>query len=1256
MADFYFTDRKYNQLGIASTDELASSSVIAIDDIGGQEGDYQSVDGGYRSYSATLHFSPDQSAQVKEMAKVGNFVLFKGRAGESVWTTILSSEHDPLAGTNTFVAEDASIDLINGTVGAYAASSAMTIAQYIELFAGNSGFVVGYNEIPDLTRTLKWDSDDSSILTRILSVAKQFGVELSFRFEVRGLSVIGKYIDIRKHIGGNKDIYLRVDTDLNKIVTTSDIADLCTAIAGTGGTPEGSNDPITLKGYRWTDPNGRYVLGGDGVLRDPVALRTWSRLLSNSNPDPKDAHITRNKTYEATTQATLLQSVLSDLEKFNHPAVNYEVDIAKLPDTVNIGDTVYLVDEDEQLFLSARVLELTYSYSNESGTATLGDYLIQASQVDPAYRELADQIKNMPKVVQYYPWIRYADDDKGTNMSAFPANKKYMAFRYSNKSSVPSDNPADYAGKWALIQGKDGADGVPGTKGADGRTSYFHTAWADDASGQNGFTVSSGDGKKYIGTYSDFTLADSTNPSDYNWALFKGEDGKDGKDGYTPIKGTDYFDGKDGQDGKSSYLWIRYSANANGNDMTIDPTGAKYVGYATTQTTLAPTLASAYKWQLVAGKDGIAGEKGADGKTSYLHIRYSNDGGQTFTANSGETVGTHIGQYTDFTQSDSNSVSAYKWALIKGDKGDTGDRGADGVAGKDGVGLKSTVVTYQLGSSGTTKPTGTWSATVPTLTKGQYLWTKTTWIYSDSSSEDGFSVAYIAKDGSSGADGLPGKDGTGIKSTVIEYAVSSNGVTKPSTGWLATIPSVAAGQFMWTRTTWSYTDGTNEVGYSVAQAGATGPKGLDGKSSYTHIAYATSSTGSGFTKTPTSSTTYIGVYVDQTATDSTNPSSYNWSLIKGADGAQGAPGKAGADGKTPYFHIAYADSSDGKTNFSLDTPGSRKYIGSYTDFTQADSTNPALYSWQLVQGPQGPQGPQGVPGSKDVPYTYIQLGTPASPKKGDLWWHGTTLNDATALQYYNGSTWIDQSIQQAILNIEKLVAIEIDSAIIDSPDINAPFHHTALSDANLGKFSSGNTSMQYGHVNITGNVENDQGIADGHTMISDLGPSGFISRERTPDNAGDVQYANLQGGELHLSTLISDENAATKKYVFSTFKSTDNVTYYYNNTTPYSNADIDRAYINYARRNNICTVSFDIVAKGKQGWLDLVQPRDGYKPYLPQATGTTLFSTSYIGATCAVYYVAGGYWRLIPSVGSGGYRGSFSYITQDDYPTGDPFF
>ncbi|RND38973.1 hypothetical protein FAM18132_00963 [Lacticaseibacillus paracasei] len=676
MADFYFTDRKYNQLGIASTDELASSSVIAIDDIGGQEGDYHSVDGGYRSYSATLHFSPDHSAQVKEMAKVGNFVLFKGRAGESVWTTILSSEHDPLAGTNTFVAEDASIDLINGTVGAYAASRAMTIAQYIELFAGDSGFVIGYNEIPDLTRTLKWDSDDSSILARILSVATQFGVELSFRFEVSGLSVIGKYIDIRKHIGGNKGIYLHVDTDLNKIVTTSDIADLCTAIAGTGGTPEGSNDPITLKGYHWIDPNGRYVLGDDGVLRDPVALRTWSRLLSNSNPDPKDAHITRTKTYEATTQATLLQSVLSDLEKFNHPAVNYEVDIAKLPDTVNIGDTVYLVDEDEQLFLSARVLELTYSYSNESGTATLGDYLIQASQVDPAYRELADQIKNI-KTVQYYPWLRYADDDKGTNMSAFPSGKKYMAVVYSNKSSVPSDDPADYAGKWALIQGADGKDGVPGAKGADGRTAYAHFAYANSQDGKTDFSTTDPN-RKYIGFYSDFSSGDSTNPSDYNWSLIKGADGADGKDGVP---------GKAGADGKTSYFHIAYADSSDGRtNFSLDTPGSrKYIGSYTDFTQADSNNPAVYSWQLVQGPKGdtgvgIPGPKGADGKTSYFHTAYANsiDGKQGFSTTDGNGK-SYFGQYVDQTQADSTDPTKYSWALFKGTDGRDGKDGSDNV-------------------------------------------------------------------------------------------------------------------------------------------------------------------------------------------------------------------------------------------------------------------------------------------------------------------------------------------------------------------------------------------------------------------------------------------------------------------------------------------------------------------------------------------------------------------------------------------------
>ncbi|QXJ68178.1 phage tail spike protein [Lacticaseibacillus paracasei] len=703
MADFYFTDRKYNQLGIASTDELASSSVIAIDDIGGQEGDYQSVEGGYRSYSATLHFSPDQSAQVKEMTNVGNFVLFKGRAGESVWTTILSREHDPLAGTDTFVAEDASIDLINGTVGAYAASSAMTIAQYIELFAGDSGFVIGYNEIPDITRTLKWDSDDSSILTRILSVAKQFGVELSFRFEVRGLSVIGKYIDIRKHIGGNKGIYLRVDTDLNKIVTTSDIADLCTAIAGTGGTPDGGDTPITLKGYQWVDPNGRYVLGGDGVLRDPVALRTWSRLLSNTNTNPVDAHITRNKTYEATTQATLLQSVLSDLEKFNHPAVNYEVDIAKLPDTVNIGDTVYLVDEDEQLFLSARVLELTYSYSNESGTATLGDYLIQASQVSAEYRALAETLAKQNK----------------------------------------------------------------------------------------------------------------------------------------------------GQDGK------------------------------------------------------------------------------------------------------------------------------------DGIGIQSSIVTYQAGSSGVSAPTGTWSDAVPNVAANQYLWSRTIITMTDGSTSTTYSVG---KMGANGADGI------GLKSSAVTYQIGTNGTTAPSGTWSSTIPPASQGTYLWSRTVTLYTDGTQNTSYSVAYQGTNGAKG--------------------------------------------------------------------------------------------DT------------------------------------GPQGPPGSQNVPMTYVQTAAPTGTiVTNSLWWVGATMSSVTALKRWNGSSWIPDSIAQAVLNIIELNAVTINSAIINSPKINVPFSHAVINES--GILSSGNLTLNGTSYSIDGIIEDANGKANGQKYHTELNPDGMSSYITQTDGITQLHTSRISMGVLELSDLVS---------------------------------------------------------------------------------------------------------------------------------------
>ncbi|HEL2007152.1 putative antireceptor [Streptococcus suis] len=217
-------------------------------------------------------------------------------------------------------------------------------------------------------------------------------------------------------------------------------------------------------------------------------------------------------------------------------------------------------------------------------------------------------------------------------------------------------------------------------------------------------------------------------------------------------------------------------------------------------------------------------------------------------------------------------------------KGDKGDPGRDGIAGKNGVGLQSTVITYASSSSGTNAPSSGWASSVPTVPPGQYLWTKIVWNYSDSTSETGYSVARIGQDGNTGRDGIAGKDGVGIRTTTVVYAGSTSGTVPPTSGWSSQIPSVSPGQYLWTKTTWSYTDNTSETGFSVAKMGETGAKG-----------------------------------------------------------EQGIPGEKGADGRTPYIHWAYSDSADG-TGLTTSDNGQR-YIGHYSDYTQADSTDKTKYRW-----------------------------------------------------------------------------------------------------------------------------------------------------------------------------------------------------------------------------------------------------------------------------------------------------------------------
>lgn len=145
--------------------------------------------------------------------------------------------------------------------------------------------------------------------------------------------------------------------------------------------------------------------------------------------------------------------------------------------------------------------------------------------------------------------------------------------------------------------------------------------------------------------------------------------------------------------------------------------------------------------------------------------------------------------------------------------------------------------------------------------------------------------------------------------------------------------------------------------------GIPGVKGADGKTQYTHIAYADTVSGSGFSQTDTDKA-FIGMYQDFSTTDSRNPQDYRWSKWKGSDGRDGIPGKAGADGRTPYVHFAYADSADGRTGFSLTQDGTKRYLGICTNFDKANSTIPADYSWNDTAGSVSVGGRNLLKGSK----------------------------------------------------------------------------------------------------------------------------------------------------------------------------------------------------------------------------------------------------------------------------------------------------
>lgn len=737
----YFTDRHMNVLGQASTH--LPEGLRVSDDLKTEE-----VEAGVATLEFTLNYTEKTRKEASRYGAVGNYILRKNGEEEEFYT-IITSEENVFKQEVEIYAEDAGMDLLNETVGAYATDKAYPASYYVEKFSYDSGFEVGLNEVSNLNRKLSWEGETTAS-ERILSVATQFDAEVSYSFEIDRLRIRHKYINLHKKRGTDSGRELRINREINNIIVKSSVEDLATALSVTGGYPEESETPITLKGYKYDD--GDIYLSGS-TLYSRSAVAKWSRYLSEKGNGT--GHIVQSYSYDTTSQSELCNRAVSKLKKIYDAAVSYEVELAYLPDGIRIGDTANIVDDAGELYLSARIMKLESSVANDEYTATLGDYKAKSSGISDKMVELASQFEKLAKNRTFYTWVVFADTETGGGISLKSAGKTYMGIAYNQTTKQPVlTDTSIYT--WVKVVGEQGIAGEPGKNGL---TSFFHVRYADVPNPTaNQLRKDTG---KYIGTYVDYILEDSTDPTKYTWRKFQGDDGED-------------------------------------------------------------------------GADGTPGENGANGETSYLHIAYATSAdGKTDFSTTNAVDKTYIGQYVDFTKADSTNPAKYRWSKFQGPKGDKGDPGEQGLRGLQG---------------------------------------------------------------------------------------------------------------------------------DKGDQGIQGPKGESGKSTYTHIAYANSSDGKVSFSVSDSDRDYVGMYVDEVVADSTDPTKYAWSKIKGADGTQGIQGKPGADGKTPYFHIAYATSADGKTGFSITESTGKTYIGVYTDYTKADSTDPSKYKWTKIQGPQGTQGLQGIQG------------------------------------------------------------------------------------------------------------------------------------------------------------------------------------------------------------------------------------------------------------------------------------------------------
>ena len=657
----YFLDRSMNIITQGSIN-LPNSTHISNDSTS------QEIEKSVDIFQFDMPFNKDELKITKQASEPGNYIITKNN-GEFKHYTIIDRELevDGDGGNANLYCEDVGLDLLNEMSLPFSSNEAKGIEYYAIRVLYDSGFEIGINEISDIKLALSWE-DEVTVTARLLSLAETFGCDIRYTYDIEDLTIKHKYINFYKKYGNDNGTTLRLGKEINSIKEKKSISELITALIVTGGTPEGEENPINLNGFSYDDGD-IYVDGT--MIKSRNALSKWSRYLSESGTDV--GHLVTTFSYDTTNKEELFLIAAAHLKTFCEPIVNYEIDIAYLPENVKIGDTLNIVDDSGDLYLSSRVLKLEISEDNNTKNATLGEFLIKEDDRDEQLKSLAEQFKQLANKRTFYTWVAYADDKNGNGISLSPEKKKFIGMAYNKVArKVDISDPSIF--DWVPFNTFDlyrgfitSSNGIVLKKDKTTSTTLTANIWFEKNDVSNQFSVKWYKEGSLLGTNRNLTVNLNNLSKDVTLYSFKA---------FNDLN----------EEVCSAEVTI--SKIEDGESITITNNKIQYV--ASDQCIKPPT--TGWVDNVVSVEPG-----------SYLWIK--------------TTV-----SYSDGTTTTSYSVSRNGQNGQNGKDGAKGDKGEPGENGIDGKGVKDIITEYYVSNSKETQTGGSWSTSMPTWDINKYLW------------------------------------------------------------------------------------------------------------------------------------------------------------------------------------------------------------------------------------------------------------------------------------------------------------------------------------------------------------------------------------------------------------------------------------------------------------------------------------------------------------------------------------------------------